>query len=76
MTEVIDPSSGYLCSPILTGLKGRRKWDYQSPYRKGFFVKFLSLHFPVGYRSVFIIHEKQWLLDALQVGASVISAEQ
>lgn len=76
MTEVTDPSSGYFCSPILTGLKGSGKWDYQSPYRKYSFVKFLSLHFPVGCASVFIIHEKQWLLDALQVGASVISAEQ
>lgn len=40
------------------------------------FVKFLSLYFPVCCGSGFIIYGKQWLLEALQVGASVTSAEQ
>lgn len=54
----------------------RGKQDYQSQYRKGSIIELLLLHYPVGYALVFIIHEKQWLLAAFQVGTSVIAAEQ
>lgn len=76
MTEMIGASSAQFCITILTGLKGIGKLDYQSLYEKGSIGKFLLLHFPVGCGPVFIIHEKQQLLDALQVDASVISAEK
>lgn len=76
MIEVVGPSSRYCSSNILTGLKGREKEAYQSLYRKGSVFKLLLLHYPVGSGSVFAIHEKQWLLDLFQVGASVIAAEQ
>lgn len=76
MTEVTGPSSEYFYSNILIGLKERGKQDYQSLCRKGSIVELLLLHYPVGCGSVFIIHEKQWLLAAFQVGTSVIAAEQ